>query len=400
MVIFTKRAIITILLSTAFSLGLLIFLSWSAVYAVNVEDETIAYVDSFQEGRTAVEDYLTNQRSLYGEDADFAEQVSVTQEFKTQKADCATVDEAEVLLAENTTLTVPAAVIVIEGNRVVAVADEESAYEILDSLKNKEKVISEAVEVVSSQFKGNVEVITERVPVTEVRSMNEAQNLLVDNADLADSLEVIVEYKETVAIEEGTTVIPSDSLAQGSSAVVAEGHSGTAENTVRAVVSDGNITQECIVASQVLSEPRSEVVIEGTDEVFYDVAANGGLGASDIPLRGEITATYGSLGTYWASSHTGMDIAAPQGTAICSLGQGVVTLAQWNGSYGNMVIVDHGNGVETRYGHMESVNVSPGDNVEIGSVIGFCGSTGNATGSHLHLEVKVNGELQDPALFF
>ena len=113
MVIFTKRAIITILLSTAFSLGLLIFLSWSAVYAVNVEDETIAYVDSFQEGRTAVEDYLTNQRSLYGEDADFAEQVSVTQEFKTQKADCATVDESEVLLAENTTLTVPSAVIVI-----------------------------------------------------------------------------------------------------------------------------------------------------------------------------------------------------------------------------------------------------------------------------------------------
>lgn len=400
MVIFTKRAIVTILLAAAFSLGLMMFLSWSAVYAINVEGETVGYVKTFQQGRNVVEDYLVNQRQVYGESADFGEKVSVTQKFKGNTVHWSTESQATDLLAANTTVTVLAAVIMAEDEKLVTVADEDTAQALLDDFKTQERVVENAVEVLSREFNGDIDVITQRVPVTEVVEADEARTILEASEVFAANAQVVVEYKETVAIDQGTTVIPSDSLAEGSNQVIAQGEKGEAENTVRAVISQDGITQSQVLSSEVTEEPRSSVIVEGTDTVFYDIVDNGGLGAVDIPIKGEISAEYGSQGNYWTSGHTGTDIAAPAGVAVYSLGKGIVTAAGWNGAYGNMVTIDHGNGVETRYGHMESIMVTSGETVDIGTALGSCGSTGNATGSHLHLEVKVNGEFQDPALFF
>lgn len=400
MVIFTKRAIVTILLAAAFSLGLMMFLSWSAVYAINVQGDTIGYVQTFQQGRDVVEDYLAEQRQNYGESADFGEKVSVTQKFKGNTVHWSTESQAKALLAKNTTVTVLAAVIMADDKKLVAVADEDTAQAVLDDFKTQERVVENAVEVISRDFNGDIEVMTQRVPVTEVVEAKEAKSILESSEVFAANAQVVVEYKETVPINEGTTVIPSDSLAEGSNQVIAQGEEGEAENTVRAVISQDGVKESQVLSSEVTEEPRSSVVIEGTDTVFYDIAANGGLGATDIPIRGEISAEYGSHGNYWVSGHTGTDIAAPAGTTVHSLGKGIVTAAGWNGAYGNMVTIDHGNGVETRYGHLESITITTGETVEIGTALGSCGSTGNATGSHLHLEVRVNGEFQDPALFF
>lgn len=89
--------------------------------------------------------------------------------------------------------------------------------------------------------------------------------------------------------------------------------------------------------------------------------------------------------------HTGIDIAAPAGTRVNSMKEGKVVFAGQKGGYGNMVIVDHGNGVTTRYAHLSSINVRPGDSVDAGQKLGGVGSTGNSTGNHLHFEVRENG---------
>jgi len=78
---------------------------------------------------------------------------------------------------------------------------------------------------------------------------------------------------------------------------------------------------------------------------------------------------------------------------------GTVTIASWQGGYGNMVEVDHGNGLSTRYGHMSKIDVKVGQHVRIGETIGEIGSTGRSTGPHLHYETRVDGEAVDPQKF-
>jgi murein DD-endopeptidase MepM/ murein hydrolase activator NlpD len=94
--------------------------------------------------------------------------------------------------------------------------------------------------------------------------------------------------------------------------------------------------------------------------------------------------------------HAGIDMSAPSGTPIFAPAAGVVVLASWNDGYGNCIVIEHGSGLGTLYGHLSDYNVEEGDLVTTGQIIGFVGSTGNSTGPHLHWEVRVNGQPQDP----
>jgi murein DD-endopeptidase MepM/ murein hydrolase activator NlpD len=106
---------------------------------------------------------------------------------------------------------------------------------------------------------------------------------------------------------------------------------------------------------------------------------------------------YLSGNDYW-SGHLGIDIAAGLGAPVWAADAGVVTIAQggWNGGYGNVVMIDHGNGYLTVYGHLEQYNVVPCQGVAQGQLIGLAGSTGNSTGAHLHFEVRLNGGFVSP----
>lgn len=97
--------------------------------------------------------------------------------------------------------------------------------------------------------------------------------------------------------------------------------------------------------------------------------------------------------------HNGVDIPAPYGTPIYATADGIVGRAQRLGGYGNYVEIEHGNAIETRYSHMSSFVVQPGQQVKKGDVIGYVGSTGRSTGNHLHYEVRIDGEPVNPMPF-
>jgi murein DD-endopeptidase MepM/ murein hydrolase activator NlpD len=111
------------------------------------------------------------------------------------------------------------------------------------------------------------------------------------------------------------------------------------------------------------------------------------------PVSGPVTSGFGMR---WGRMHEGIDIAVPSGTAVHAAAAGRIAYAGWMSGYGNLVVVDHGGGLSTAYGHNTSVVVSVGQDVAAGQQIAISGSTGHSTGPHVHFEVRVNGAPVDP----
>ncbi len=147
-----------------------------------------------------------------------------------------------------------------------------------------------------------------------------------------------------------------------------------------------------------------DFVGSGAAEFFKSIGIGGAdFGSLVAPVSGGITSWFGyrdDVGDVGSSYHQGIDIGAAEGTPIGAAGAGTVTQAGWNGGYGYSVTLDHGNGLETLYGHMSEVLVAVGDVVSQLQTIGLVGSTGNSTGPHLHFSVIKDGEQVDPASIF
>lgn len=125
---------------------------------------------------------------------------------------------------------------------------------------------------------------------------------------------------------------------------------------------------------------------------------------ADKPVKSaSFTSGYGTRSDPFRGSramHAGIDLSGPVGTPIYATADGIVSSAGWNsGGYGNLIKIDHGRGIETRYAHLSKISVRPGEKVKRGQMIGKMGSTGRSTGSHLHYEVRIDGRAVNPVPF-
>lgn len=146
-----------------------------------------------------------------------------------------------------------------------------------------------------------------------------------------------------------------------------------------------------------LYEEKPKVVYSSNAYSSGSSSGYANLGISLInPISGIITSRYGSNDSVRDHTHAGIDIGAPTGTPIKAAASGTVTFSGWSGGYGYVVKMDHGNGVSTVYAHCSQLLVSVGETVSQGDIIAKVGSTGNSTGSHLHLEVRKNGVTYNP----
>jgi murein DD-endopeptidase MepM/ murein hydrolase activator NlpD len=137
-----------------------------------------------------------------------------------------------------------------------------------------------------------------------------------------------------------------------------------------------------------LDNLASGAIAVPSDKPVKTAAFTSGYGVRSDPFRGG------------AAMHAGIDLAGPHGTPIYATADGMVTTAKWNsGGYGNLIKVDHGRGIETRYGHLAQMLVRDGQQVKRGQLIGRMGSTGRSTGNHLHYEVRIDGRAVNPIPF-
>lgn len=160
--------------------------------------------------------------------------------------------------------------------------------------------------------------------------------------------------------------------------------------------------KDVLVASTNTKDSNSKNTNTKKSTGTANVSSNTSLGKVNLgvslvrPVSGVISARFAENSSIRRSSHTGLDIAASTGTPVVAAASGKVTFSGWKGSYGNMMVITHSNGVQTYYAHCSKLYFDAGTSVSQGQVIGTVGSTGNSTGPHLHLEIRVNGVAYNP----
>ena len=191
----------------------------------------------------------------------------------------------------------------------------------------------------------------------------------------------------------------NNSMNLGTTKTVQKGEKGLNKVTVDVTYIDGIAQSETVIETQVIKEPVQEIIEVGRYLPSVGVLTNAGSGAFGWPTGGGVRISRGFAGQYPA--HNGVDIAGPYGTPIYASDSGIVTTAKYtNRGYGVYLIVDHGNGYQTVYGHCSSLLVGYGEQVQKGQLIARMGSTGNSTGNHLHFEIKSGNYRYDPYKFW
>ncbi|GAB6154244.1 M23 family metallopeptidase [Desulfosporosinus burensis] len=200
---------------------------------------------------------------------------------------------------------------------------------------------------------------------------------------------------ETIPFEVVTKT--NTSLPYGQTTVKQAGSDGKKEVQYSYVQKNDKVVSQTVQDEKILKESVSQVIEKGPQRTNVAVAYSRGSGSITSgliwPFRGRITSYYGYRGSEF---HTGLDIDGDKGDPFVASGSGTVVSAGWNGNYGNTILIDHGNGVMTRYAHASKLLVSAGNSVSKGQTIGLVGSTGRSSGSHLHLEVIINGSQVNP----
>jgi len=197
-----------------------------------------------------------------------------------------------------------------------------------------------------------------------------------------------VEGNETVPIPY-QTITENDNSVNGIK-VKTEGKNGEKFIAYTATLRNGVVESKNIIEEKVIKAAVDKVVVKGRS---VQVASRSGGGTSTGKLHWPVS---GSISQSFGRGHTGMDIAGASGSAIGAADGGTVTFAGWQGGYGNFIIINHGNGIVTRYAHCSKLLVQKGQKVSQGQTIGLRGSTGRSTGPHLHFEVMVGGAFRNP----
>lgn len=223
------------------------------------------------------------------------------------------------------------------------------------------------------------------------KKLEVGSNIIVKQQAPVLTYEVIEKITYDKVIEHKVEEQKSADIYEGMTETQQAGSDGLSEITARVTLQNGKKVEEEDLVTTVKEEPVTEVVLVGTKERPPTV----GSGKYIWPLKDSFTQSSG-FGSRWGRQHKGIDLAVSVGTTVYAADGGTVVEAQYSGSYGNVVMIDHQNGQETRYAHNSKLLVKKGDKVYQGQPIAKSGNTGRSTGPHVHFEIRFNGEPRNP----
>ncbi len=274
------------------------------------------------------------------------------------------------------------------------------AYSVIFKGKNIGTVLSkyainEAIEKYSNNVSEDIAFITiQEMPEFEFKLID--INLETNEEDVLLAIEnsAVITYRRYAITLDGAQKAIVSTLAEAKEVVdkIKEelGQDLELNLAVTEIYDNNKITVETV--NEALAKVNEDATVKDKIKELKS-SVNGIVLHKPINTSVSISSRFGTRGSGY---HTGLDLAVDLGTKIFPVASGKVTFAGWQGGYGNLIIISHGNGVETYYAHCSAIYVKSGDSVTTNDVIGAVGSTGNSTGPHLHLEVRVNGQIMNP----
>ena len=281
----------------------------------------------------------------------------------------------------------------VEGVPVATSAAEEPLRRLLDERLETYLAAFDPETLLYGDFFSAVKIEEVMVLASEFSGEDELKEAAAGIRCMAAVLQ-----KETYDIPFETCVIYERRTSEDM--VLREGKTGTGVITNELVVIDGEVTETMFLSDKTETAPVNEEILTGI-KPETEQAVESTLFIK--PYDGRLSSTYGETKER-ASAHLGIDIVAWQGLSCfreiaVAAADGTVVRAERTGGYGNFVLIDHGNGLFTAYGHFDSLSVEAGQYVTAGTPIGKIGQTGQATGPHLHFEVRVGNRKINPLLF-
>ena len=284
------------------------------------------------------------------------------------------------------------AIILIKYKPMYEVKIEGTTIGYVENKKSLNEKIQENVENYSKENIESAELTA--TPEYELKLVNKSQDENEDEVIIAlqNELEITYKYYEIASNNEVLENVKDEETAEKLVNEIKELSNNEVELTINEKTTKA-LEEIQIDDLEVAKENTVEKLNIDTTESIADI---NGIKVATLPVTGTISSRYGVSSKIRVSTHTGLDIAATTGTPIKVVADGTITFAAYSGSYGYLVKVDHGNGVETWYGHTSKMLVKEGQAVKAGNTIALVGSTGNSTGPHLHFEVRINGEHVNP----
>lgn len=284
-----------------------------------------------------------------------------------------------------------------EDNKLYTTIENMPEYNLVfvsrDEETNDEEVLAKLEESSETTYKLYAVTIDGKEKAT-VKNLDEAENLVAElkkeykdksskkiaivdviTTDRNKDVSTIQVAKASITDELDKSVVKVARTASTTKKVTSRGSSSTTKRTTSTKTSKGKTTKKTTSTSL------------------------NGVKLTVKPVSGIITSRFGSRESIRSSGHSGLDIATKKGTNIKAAAGGTVLFAGYSGAYGNVVKISHGSGIKTYYAHCSKLYVKTGDTVSAGDVIAAVGSTGNSTGNHLHLEIRLNGNKINPQLY-
>ncbi len=278
--------------------------------------------------------------------------------------------------------------VTLDGEQKLFVSDQEAFKTALD-----ERLEKFSVENGTSTFTNSVDLNTVYCASADFATL-EKENEFVNSLNVETKVTTV----KTVEIPYKTVTTKTTAKLAGYNKVTVSGQKGSKQETHDIKYLNGEVTEDKIVSSLVTKEAVNEVVTVGVGKSYYTqsekmASSHGFLWPLNKNVRGQFITAYWGDGR----NHKGLDICSPYGTATYAVKDGTVEFAGWNNDYGYNIIINHGNGLKTRYAHSSKLLVKAGEKVTAGQTISLVGSTGNSTGNHLHFEVILNGTRVNPS---
>lgn len=352
---------------------------------VSVDGRPIGLVENADTLSAAVCEIEQSASSLSGSSYTLPIAVDAAQTRGTQ-SQFLTAEQLKDRLIDETPDLDTLAVISVDGEQAGVCRSAEDAQTLLDRVKAQYTTATDD----DAAFMQAVHVQNVVAPTALVSDFGALYENLSPRLDVTAKRSVT--YTEEIPFE--TITKENNEREQTYQATLQPGHKGEAIVTAEITTIDGQEHGRTVLERTVLSEATDEVIEVGTKNIGI------GTGTLAQPLT---SYTFTSAFKYrWGRLHGGVDLAVAEGTPVYAADNGKVIVADASGNgggYGHYIILDHGNGMKTLYGHNSDLLVSVGDVVAQGDKIALSGNTGNSTGPHLHFEVQVNDEKVDPQMY-